>query len=272
MRLYRAGNGLRTLPSRTFGCGWAFKFLRPHATLGGMKLSYTRILVKISGEQLAGEGGTGFNTAVAKNVANEIAQVVAAGTEVVIIVGGGNYMRGARGFGDGLRRVTADHMGMLGSIMNAVALNDVFNANSVPSNALTAIQMGQVADFYTYRRALHHLRKRRVIVVGGGVARPYLTTDTASVNLALELDCDAVIKVTKVDGVYDKDPAKFPDAVRIEAMDFARAVSDPAVMVMDKAALGLAMENNKKIIVCDLETPGNLQRLVTGEKIGTLIS
>jgi len=237
-----------------------------------MKLSYTRILVKISGEQLAGEGGVGFNTSVAKQVANEIAQVVATGAEVVIIVGGGNYMRGARGFGDGLTRVTADHMGMLGSIMNAIAVNDVFNANSVPANVLTTVQMDQVADYYTQRRALHHLRKRRVVIVGGGVARPYLTTDTASVNLALDLDCDAVVKVTKVDGVYDKDPAKFPDATRVESMDFARAVSDPAVMVMDKAALGLAMENNKKIIVCDLDTPGNLKRLVTGENVGTLIS
>lgn len=254
------------------GVARRFKFPRAHATLDEMKLTYTRILVKISGEQLAGEGGVGFNTGVAKQVANEIAQVVATGAEVVIVVGGGNYMRGARGFGDGLTRATADHMGMLGSIMNAVAVGDVFNANSVPASALTAVQMDQLADYYTHRRALHHLRKRRVVIIGGGIGRTYLTTDTASVNLALELDCDAVVKVTKVDGVYDKDPAKFPDAVRVEEMDFARAVSDPAVMVMDKAALGLAMENNKKIIVCDLDTPGNLKRLVTGENVGTLIS
>jgi uridylate kinase len=181
-------------------------------------------------------------------------------------------MRGARGFGDGLARVTADHMGMLGSIMNAVSTSDVFNANSVPANALTAVQMDQIADYYTQRRALHHLRKRRVVIIGGGTARPYLTTDTASVNLALELDCDVVVKVTKVDGVYTKDPTKFPDAEKVQEMDFNRAVSDPEIMVMDKAALGLAMENNKKIVVCDLETPGNLQKLVAGEKIGTLIS
>jgi len=237
-----------------------------------MKLTYTRILVKISGEQLAGDSGFGFDTTIAKQVANEIAQVVATGAEVVIVVGGGNYMRGARGFGDGLARVTADHMGMLGSIMNAVSVCDVFNANSVPANALTAVQMDQIADFFTQRRALHHLRKRRVVIIGGGSARPYLTTDTASVNLALELDCDVVVKVTKVDGVYTKDPAKFADAEKVEQMDFTRAVSDPEIMVMDKAALGLAMENKKKIVVCDLQTPGNLQKLVSGEHVGTLIS
>ena len=237
-----------------------------------MKLHYTRILVKISGEQLAGDGGVGFNAAVAKNIAQEIAQVVATGAEVAIIVGGGNYMRGAKGAGNGLGRVTADHMGMLGSIMNSIATSDIFNANSVPAYALSAVDMHQVADYYTQRRALHHLRKRRVVIIGGGTARPYLTTDTAAVNLGLELDCDAIIKVTKVDGVYDKDPAQFPDATRIVDMDFDRAVSDPAIKVMDKAALGLAMENNKKIVVCDLETPGNLLRLVQGEKVGTLIS
>ena len=241
-------------------------------TLEWMKLTYTRILVKISGEQLAGDGGVGFNTTVAKHVAQEIAQVVATGAEVVIIVGGGNYMRGAKGSGDGLRRVTADFMGMLGSIMNATATADVFNANSVPAYALTTVKMDQVADFYTQRRALHHLRKSRVVIVGGGIARPYVTTDTVAVSVALELDCDVIIKATKVDGVYDKDPAQFNDAQLIEAMDFDRAVSDPAIKVMDKAALGLALENDKKIIVCDLETPGNLQKLIAGERVGTLIS
>ena len=246
--------------------------MRLRATLNVMKLTYTRILVKISGEQLAGEGGVGFNTTVAKKVANEIAQVVATGAEVVIIVGGGNYMRGAKGFGDGLRRITADNMGMLGSIMNATAVGDVFNANSVPTSVLSAVQMDQIADYFTHRRALHHLRKRRVVIIGGGTARTYLTTDTASVNLALELDCDVVVKVTKVDGVYTKDPAKFTDAQKVTEMDFNRAVSDPEIMVMDKAALGLAMENKKKIVVCDLETPGNLKKLVIGEQVGTLIS
>jgi len=237
-----------------------------------MKLTYTRIVVKISGEQLAGGDGFGFNTTVAKKIAQEIAQVVATGTEVVIIVGGGNYMRGANGSGDGLRRVTADFMGMMGSVMNATATADVFNANSVPANALTTVKMDQVADFYTQRRALHHLRKGRAVIVGGGIARPFVTTDTVAVSLALELDCDVVVKVTKVDGVYSKDPAKFADATRVAAMTFDQAVADPHIKVMDKAALGLAMEQGKKIVVCDLATPGNLVKLVTGEQVGTLIS
>lgn len=237
-----------------------------------MKLNYTRILVKISGEQLAGAGGAGFDAAVAAQIAGEVSQVVAAGAEVVVIVGGGNYMRGAAGAGRGLERVTADFMGMLGSIMNAVATTDVFRAHSVPAHALTAVPVEEIADYYTQRRALHHLRKRRVVIIGGGTGRPYVTTDTAAVHLALELDCDVVVKVTKVDGVYSKDPVKFPDATRIPALGFDQAVADPAIKVMDKAALGLAMEQGKKIVVCDLETPGNLQKLIAGERIGTLIS
>ena len=238
---------------------------------GVMKLTYTRILVKISGEQLAGKDGFGFDTAIAKQVADEVAQVVDAGAEVVIIVGGGNFMRGKQGAGNGLGRVTADFMGMLGGVMNALAAADVFNANSVPAYALSPVKVEQMIDYYTQRRALHHLRKRRVVVIGGGIARPYFTHDTAAVSLALELDCDVVIKVTKVDGVYDRDPAKHAGAQRIDRMTFDQAVADPEIMVMDKAALGLAMEQSKKIVVCDLETPGNLKRLVAGEQIGTLI-
>ncbi|HVI69286.1 MAG TPA: UMP kinase, partial [Magnetospirillaceae bacterium] len=242
------------------------------ATLGAMKLTYTRILVKISGEQLAGKDGFGFDPRIAKQIAGEIAQVVALGAEVVVIVGGGNFMRGAVGAGDGLKRVTADFMGMLGGVMNAVATADVFNAQSVPAYALSPVMVEQMIDYYTQRRALHHLRKRRVVVIGGGIARPYFTHDTAAVSLALELDCDVVVKVTKVDGVYSRDPAKHADATRIDRMTFDQAVSDPEIKVMDKAALGLAMEQGKKIIVCDLDTPGNLTKLVSGETIGTLIS
>lgn len=237
-----------------------------------MKLTYTRILVKISGEQLAGKDGFGFDPSVAKQIAGEVAQVVALGAEVVVIVGGGNIMRGAVGAVGGVKRVTADFIGMLGGVMNAIATADVFTAHSVPATALSPVMVEQMIDYYTQRRALHHLRKRRVVVIGGGIARPYFTHDTAAVSLALELDCDVVIKVTKVDGVYDRDPVKHTDATRIPAMTFAQAVSDSEIKVMDKAALGLAMEQNKKIVVCDLATPGNLAKLVAGEPIGTLIS
>ncbi len=237
-----------------------------------MKLTYTRILVKISGEQLAGKDGFGFDPVVAKHIAGEVAQVATLGAEVVVIVGGGNIMRGAVGAVGGVKRVTADFIGMLGGVMNAIATADVFTANSVPAAALSPVMVEQMIDYYTQRRALHHLRKRRVVVIGGGIARPYFTHDTAAVSLALELDCDVVVKVTKVDGVYNRDPAKHTDATRIDRMTFDQAVSDAEIKVMDKAALGLAMEQNKKIVVCDLATPGNLAKLVTGEPIGTLIS
>lgn len=236
-----------------------------------MKLAYTRILLKISGEQLAGQDGHGFDPSVASRIANEIAQAVDIGAEVAVMVGGGNYVRGAQTAGSGIARVTADSMGMMSTLINAVAVSDVFNANSVPTAVLTNIYADQVADQYTQRRALHHLRKGRVVVIGGGIGRPYLTTDTAAVSLALELDCDIVCKITKVDGVYSKDPAKFNDAKRLQKVSFQEAVENPDLKVMDKAALGLAMENNKPIVVCDLQSEDNIRRLVLGEDIGTRI-
>lgn len=236
-----------------------------------MKLAYTRILLKISGEQLAGQDGHGFDPKVAGWIANEIAQAVDIGAEVAVMVGGGNYVRGAQTAGSGIARVTADFMGMLSTLINAVAVSDVFNANSVPTAVLTNIYTDQVADQYTQRRALHHLRKGRVVVIGGGIGRPYLTTDTAAVSLALELDCDIVCKITKVDGVYSKDPAKFTDAKRLPKVSFQEAVENPDLKVMDKAALGLAMENNKPIVVCDLASEDNIRRLVLGEDVGTRI-
>lgn len=236
-----------------------------------MKLSYTRILLKISGEQLAGPGGSGLDAKTVAWIANEIAQVVDLGVEVVIIVGGGNFVRGAELEGSGLRRVTADFMGMLSGVMNATAVSDIFNANSVPAYALTTVKVDQVADYYTQRRALHHLRKGRVIIVGGGIARPYVTHDTVAVSLALELDCDIVCKVTKVDGVYSKDPAKHADAKKISTLSLQEAIQDEHIKVMDKTALGLALDNGKQIVVCELAT-GNIKRLVEGEQIGTLIS
>lgn len=236
-----------------------------------MKLAYTRVLVKISGEQLAGKQGVGFNAEVAARIAKEIAAVLMTGAEVAVVVGAGNYVRGTLVEGGGVNRVTADFMGMMATVINAVAVRDVFNANSVPAAALTSIVADQVADQYTQRRALSHLSKGRAVILGGGIGRPYLTTDTAAVSLALELGCDVVCKITKVDGVYSKDPVKHADAVRLEKVSFQEAVENPELRVMDKAAFSLAMENNVPIVVCDLETPGNLAKLVQGERIGTLV-
>ncbi|HSE61159.1 MAG TPA: uridylate kinase [Candidatus Saccharimonadales bacterium] len=236
-----------------------------------MKLEYTRVLLKISGEQLAGESGRGFDASVAAFIAKEVAEVVNLGVEVVLIVGGGNYVRGAELTGGGVGRVTADYMGMLSGVMNATAVADVLNTNSVPANALATIKVDQVADYYTQRRALHHLRKGRVVVVGGGIARPFVTHDTVAISLALELDCDVVCKITKVDGVYSKDPNKHDDAEKLHRMTLQEALENPHVKVMDKAALGLAVDNHKSIVVCEL-AEGNIRRLVAGEKVGTLIS
>jgi uridylate kinase len=237
-----------------------------------MKLKYSRVLLKLSGEQLAGPGGSGFDSQVAVLFAQEVAQAVAAGIEIVVIVGGGNYVRGAQVAGSGIQRVTADYMGMLSTLMNATALADIFASQSVPASVLTTVVADQVADSFTQRRALHHLRKGRVVIVGGGLGRPYVTTDTVAVNMALELDCEIVCKLSNVDGVYDKDPKQHADAKRYEHLSFQEAVQNDHIKVMDKAALGMAMEHQKPIVVCDLHHPDNIKKLALGETVGTLIS
>jgi uridylate kinase len=237
-----------------------------------MKLHYTRILVKISGEQLAGPGGKGFDVETATMVAQEVAQAVNVGAEIVMVVGGGNFVRGIDFKNSGVQPVTADYMGMLATMINALAISDIFASQSVPAHVLTTVFADQIADQFTQRRALHHLSKGRVVVVGGGLGRPYVTTDTGSVSLALELDCDVVCKLTKVDGVYDKDPHAHADANRHQNLTFAEALQSPTIKVMDKAALGLAMEHQKTIVVCDLHKPDNIKKLAMGEIVGTTIS
>jgi uridylate kinase len=232
-------------------------------------MAYERVLLKLSGEQLAGKYDSGIDAELASWLAREIAKVVKAGTQVVIMVGGGNYARGAQLAGHGIGRVTADNIGMLATMMNAVALADIFNENEVSARALTNIKADQVADQFTHRRAISDLEKGHVVIVAGGIGRPYLTTDTAAVSLGLELECDVVLKATKVDGVYDKDPVKFPDAVKIDHMTFDEAVSNGAITVMDKAALGLAMEHRLNVIVFDALGDGNIAAVAAGKPIGT---
>jgi len=235
-------------------------------------MAYKRVLLKLSGEQLAGKFESGIDAELATWLAREIAQVVDGGTQVVIMVGGGNYARGAQLAGHGIGRVTADNIGMLATMMNALALADVFNSVGVKARALTNIKADQVADQFTHRRAINDLGKGRVVIVAGGIGRPYLTTDTAAVSLALELDCEVVLKATKVDGVYDKDPAKFKDAVKLEHMSFDEAVSNGAIAVMDKAALGLAMEHGLQIVVFNALSEQNILNVAAGDAIGTKIS
>lgn len=233
---------------------------------------YKRVLIKFSGEQLAGKHDFGIDPDVATYLAGEIKQVLDSGCQVVIIAGGGNMVRGEEVAGQGIRRVTADQMGMLSGLMNAMALTDIFEANSVPTRCLSMIFAEQVAESYSYRLAEKHLANGRVVIVAGGTARPYVTHDTAAVSFGLELDCDLVMKTTKVDGVYDKDPNKYQDAIRIEHMTFQEAVQNQAIKVMDKAALGLAMEQEKTVVVFDAFEPGNTMRVVNGENVGTVIS
>lgn len=232
---------------------------------------YKRVLLKVSGEQLAGKHDFGIDATVGHFLANECKKVVEAGAQLILVVGGGNMVRGAQLAGNGIKRVTADQMGMLSGLINAMALTDIFEDQGLPTRCMSNIFATQVAESYSYRLAEKHLERDRVVIIAGGLGRPYFTHDTAAVSLALELDCDVVIKATKVDGVYDRDPAKFPDAKRFEKIDVQSALESEAIKVMDKAALGLAIEQNMKLIVLNPETPDNLERAVRGEDIGTTV-
>lgn len=231
---------------------------------------YTRILLKLSGEQLQGKFDSGFDAQRAAWIADEIKKVKNA--EIVVMIGGGNYARGAQLAGGGVQRVTADNIGMMATMMNAIALTDVFNSKGLNARALTNIKADQVADQFTHRRALSHLAKNRVVVVAGGIGRPYLTTDTAAVNLALELECDVILKATKVDGVYDSDPSTNLDAKKFERLSLQEAVEQPDIRIMDKAAIALAHDYNQSIVVFDLLGENNIARAAAGERVGTTIS
>lgn len=232
---------------------------------------YKRILLKLSGEQLAGKTGGGFDAELGAWLASEVKKVTAKGTQVIVMVGGGNLARGEQLAGHGIKRVTADHIGMLATMMNALALTDIFESQGLKTRCLSSIFAEQVAEPFIHRLANKHLEKGRVVIAAGGIGRPYLTTDTAAVSLALELDCDAVLKATKVDGVYDKDPAKHDDAVKLEHVSFQQAVEENSIKVMDKAALGLAMEHNLTLVVFDAMHDDALLDSVNGQTAGTTI-
>lgn len=237
-----------------------------------MAIKYKRILLKVSGEQLAGNYESGIDPTFAKWLATEVEKVTKTGCQVVIMVGGGNFLRGAQIAGHGIKRVTGDQMGMLATLMNALALTDIFESVGLPTRCLSNIFAEQVAESFTFRLAEKHLENGRVLIVAGGTGRPYVTTDTGAIVLALEMDCDVVLKATKVDGVYDKDPAKHSDAKRHDDIAFQHAVENSDIKVMDKAALGLAMEQNEHIIIFDGFKEDNLLKIVQGEHVGTKIS
>lgn len=230
---------------------------------------YKRILLKLSGEQLQGKFDGGFDAERAAWIAREVKKVES--SQVVIMIGGGNYARGAQLVGGGVQRVTADNIGMLATVMNALALADVFNSEGVDTRVLTNIELDQVADLFTHRRALSHLNKRRVIIIAGGIGRPYFTTDTGAVNLALELDCDVILKATKVDGVYSDDPATHQDATKFDRISLKEAVERSEIRVMDKAAIALAYDHQQEVVVFELLQPDNIKRAAAGEAVGTTI-
>ncbi len=237
-----------------------------------MEQPYKRILLKLSGEQLAGKFESGIDAELCKWLAQEIKKVSDDGTQVVVMVGGGNFARGAQLAGNGIKRVTGDHIGMLATMMNALALTDIFESEGVRTRCLSNIFAQQVAEPFVHRLAEKHLEKGRVVITAGGIGRPYLTTDTAAVALALEIDCQVVLKATKVNGVYDKDPTKNDDAKKIDHLSFQQAVADEGIKIMDKAAMGLALEHNLPIIVFDAMQENNIAKAAQGHTTGTIIS
>jgi len=234
--------------------------------------SYKRVLLKVSGEQLAGQFESGIDAERAHWLAREVSKAKETGAEVVIMVGGGNFVRGAQIAGSGIKRVTGDHMGMLGTLINALALTDIFESDDISTRCLSNIFAQQVAEPFSHRLAEKHLQNDRVVIVAGGIGRPYLTTDTAAISMALELGCDVVIKATKVDGIYSKDPHKFDDAEKYHTLTYQQALENADIKVMDKAALGLAMEQNMPLLVVSLEQDDSLARAINGESIGTKVS
>jgi uridylate kinase len=232
---------------------------------------YRRILLKLSGEALLGEQPYGVDPAIVAFVAEQVRSVRELGVEVGIVVGGGNIFRGMAGAATGMDRATADYIGMLATAMNGLALQDALERAGVPTRVMTAIDMNEVAEPYIRRRAQRHMEKGRVVVFVAGTGNPYFTTDTAAALRAVEIGAEVVLKATKVDGVYDKDPAKHTDAKRFSAISYTKVLVD-GLKVLDAAAVSLCMENDLPIVVFDLDAPENILRAVRGEDVGTMIS
>jgi uridylate kinase len=233
--------------------------------------SYARVLLKLSGEAFAGSGGLGVDPDVVSTIARQVREVVASGTQVAVVIGGGNYFRGAELSQRGMDRSRADYMGMLGTVMNCLALQDFLEKCGVETRVQTAITMGQVAEPYVPRRAIRHLQKGRVVIFGAGLGAPYFSTDTTAAQRALEVSADVVLMAKSVDGVYDADPKQNPEAVRFDRVSFDEALSR-GLKVADATAFSLCRDNRLPIIVFDLLNEGNIARAVRGEKIGTLVS
>jgi len=235
------------------------------------KAKYQRILLKLNGEALAGEAGWGIDVPTVENIAAQIRHVHSLKVQVAIVIGAGNIWRGINGLARGMERATADYMGMVATVINALALQDALERGGVVTRTQTAIEMRDVAEPYIRRRAIRHMEKGRVVICGAGTGNPYFTTDTAAALRAMELDADVLLKATKVDGVYDSDPMVNPNARRFDHLTHIEALN-MGVGVMDSAALSLCMDNDLPIIVFKLAETNSIERVVCGEPIGTLIS
>lgn len=231
---------------------------------------YKKILLKLSGEALMGEQEFGISSDVITSYAKQIKEIVDLGVEVSIVIGGGNIFRGISGAAQGVDRVTGDHMGMLATVINSLALQNSIEKLGVPTRVQTAIEMPKIAEPFIKRRAQRHLEKGRVVIFGAGTGNPYFTTDTAAALRAIEMETDVVIKATKVDGIYDKDPVKFADAKKYEKVTYNEVLAKD-LKVMDATAISLCRENKLPIIVFNSLIEGNLKRVIMGENIGTTV-
>jgi uridylate kinase len=234
-------------------------------------LRYRRVLLKLSGEALMGDLASGISPAVIGGLSDEIAETHALGVEIALVVGGGNIFRGSSGEAVGVDRVTGDHMGMLATLINALALQDALEKRSVITRVLSAIEIRQVAEQFIRRRALRHLEKGRVVILAAGTGNPYFTTDSAAALRAMEVKAEVLLKATKVDGVYTADPVVDPNAEFIERLGYME-VLDRSLRVMDNTAISLCMDNGLPIVVFNVRRQGNIRRIVLGERIGSLVS
>jgi len=231
---------------------------------------FKRILLKLSGEALAGKQGYGIDPDVIRGIACEVRDVVDLGIQVALVIGGGNIFRGVAASSMGMDRASADYMGMLATMMNSLAMQDALEKSGVITRVQSAIEMQEIAEPYIRRRAVRHLEKGRVVIFGAGTGNPFFTTDTAASLRAIEIGAEVILKATKVDGVYDSDPAKNPDAVKFSSLTYLDVLKK-GLQVMDSTATSLCMDNNLPIIIFDLTQRGNIQKVVCGERIGTIV-
>jgi uridylate kinase len=232
---------------------------------------YKRILLKLSGEALMGSQGHGIDLTVIDKIASEIKEVAGNGIEIAIVIGGGNIFRGLSAAAKGMERASADYMGMLATVLNALALQNTLENKGVATRVQSAIEMRELAETYIRRRAVRHLEKKRVVIFAAGTGNPYFTTDTAAALRAMEIGAEVIMKATKVDGVYSADPVKDPSAVKYDRLSYLD-VLQRNLKVMDATAISLCMDNNLPIIVFNLNVPGNIKKIVAGEPLGTLVT